>query len=95
MLDPLLNRKSDSSVMNGVLLYKPLICPILDYACLPWSSAARTNVRRLHVLQSKCLHLATGEPWCVNRQMLKKLGAPLFANHIRALTTSFEVKKKN
>jgi len=62
MLGPLLNRKSDLSVRNGVLLYKQLIRPMMDYACPAWRSAARTQVRRLQVLQSKCLRLATGAP---------------------------------
>ena len=34
MLGPLLNRKSDFSVRNGVLLYKQVIRPVMDYACL-------------------------------------------------------------
>jgi len=67
---PLLNRKSDLSVRNGVLLYKKLIRPLMDYACPAWRSAARSNVRKLHALQSKCLRLATGAPWYVsNRQI--------------------------
>jgi len=62
MLVRLLNRKSDLSVRNGVLLYKQLIRPMMDYACTVWRSAARTHVRKLQVLQFKCLHLATGAP---------------------------------
>ena len=42
MLCPLLNRKSDLSVRNGVLLYKQLIRPMMEYACHAWRSAART-----------------------------------------------------
>jgi len=93
MLCPLLNRKSDLSVRNGVLLYKQLIHPMMDYACHAWRSAVRSHVRRLQVLQSKCLRLATGAPWYVsNRQIHEDLGVPLFANHIRALTSSFDSK---
>jgi hypothetical protein len=93
MLGPLLNRKSDISVRNGVLLYKQLIRPTMDYACPAWSSAARTHVRRLQVLQSKCLRLATGAPWYVsNRQIHEDLSVMLFADHIRALTVSFDSK---
>ena len=33
MLGPLLNSISDLSVRNGVLLYKQLIRPLMDYAC--------------------------------------------------------------
>jgi hypothetical protein len=54
---------------------------------------ARTHVRRMQVLQSKCLRLATGAPWYVNsRQIHEDLGVPLFADHIRALTASFDSK---
>jgi hypothetical protein len=93
MLGPLLNRKSDLSVRNGVLLYKQLIRPMMDYACPAWRSAARSHVRRLQVLQSKCLRLAAGAPWYVSsRQLHEDLGVPLFADHIRALTANFDSK---
>jgi len=59
MQGSLLNRKSDLSVRNGVLLYKQLIRPMMDYVCPAWRSPARTHGRRLQVLQSKCLCLAT------------------------------------
>jgi hypothetical protein len=89
MLGPFLNRKSDLSARNGVLLYKQLIRPMMDYVCSAWRS--RSHVRRLQVLQSKCLRLATGDPWYVsNRQIHEDLGVPLFADHIRALTASFD-----
>jgi len=45
------------------------------------------------VLQSKCLRLATSAPCYVsNRQIHEDLGVPLFADHIRALAASFDVK---
>jgi hypothetical protein len=91
MLDPLLDSKSDLSVRNEVLLYKQIIRPMMDYACPACRSAARTHVRRLQVLQSKCLRLATGAPWYVSkRQIHDDLGVPMFVNHIRALTASFD-----
>jgi len=91
MLGPVLNRKSVLSVRNGVLLYKQLTRPMMDYAYPAWRSAARPHVRRLQVLQSKCLRLATGASWYVsNRQIHEDLGVPLFADHIRALTASFD-----
>ena len=91
MLGPLLNRKSDLSVRNGVLLYKQLIRPMMDYACPAWRSSARTHVGRLQVVQSKCLRLATGAPWNVsNRQIHEDLGVPFFADHFRVFTASFD-----
>ena len=45
------------------------------------------------MLQSKCLRLATSAPWYVcNRQIHEDLGVPLFVDHIRALTKSFDSK---
>ena len=42
LLGPLLNR-SDLSIRNGVLLYKQLIRPLMDYACPAWKSTACTR----------------------------------------------------
>jgi len=65
----------------------------MDYACPAWRSVARSHVRRLQVLQSKCLRLATGAPWYViNRQIHKDRGVPLFADQLRTLTTSYDSK---
>jgi hypothetical protein len=91
LLGPLLKRRSELSIRIGVLLYKQLIRRMMDYACPAWRSAARTHVRRLQVLQSKCLRLVTGAPWYLsNRQIHEDLGVPLTADHIRALTASFD-----
>jgi hypothetical protein len=65
---------------------------MMDCACPAWWSAARTHVRRLQVLQSKCLRLATDAPWYIsNRQIHEDLGVLLFAD-IRAQTASFDSK---
>jgi hypothetical protein len=65
----------------------------MDYACPAWRSAARTHVRRLEALQSKCLSLVTGAHLFVsNRQIHEDLGVRLFADQIRALTASFNSK---
>jgi len=77
LLGPLLNRRSDLSIRNGVLLYMQLIRPLMDYACPVWRSASRTQVRRLQVLQSKCIRLVTGAPWYLSkRQIHDDLGVP-------------------
>jgi hypothetical protein len=74
-----------------VHLHQPLIRPMMDYACPAWMSATPCHVRRLQVLQSKCLRLSTGA-YVSNRQIHEDLGVPLFADHIRALTASFNSK---
>jgi hypothetical protein len=70
VLGPVLNKESRLSVRNGVLLYKQLIRPMMDYACPIWRSAAHSHVRNLQELQSKCLHIVANAPWYVgNRQI--------------------------
>jgi hypothetical protein len=63
VLGPLLNRRSGLSYSKGVLLYRQLIRPMMDYACPVWISAARSHIRKLRVVQSKCLRIATGVSW--------------------------------
>ena len=75
LLGPLLNRKSDLSIRNGFLLYKQLILPMMDYACLAWRSATRTRARRLQVLQSKCCRLVTGAPWHLSNRQITRIWA--------------------
>jgi hypothetical protein len=90
---PLLNRRSGLFVGNGVLLYKQFIRSMMDCACPIWRSAARSHVRKLQVLQSNCLRIATNAPWYVGkRQIHEDLGIPFFAGRIRALTESFDSK---
>jgi hypothetical protein len=93
VLGRLLNRNRGLSIRNGVLLYKQLIHPMMDYACPIWRFAARSHVRKLQVKQSKCLRIAINAPWYVsNRQIHEDFGIPFFADHIRALTESVDSK---
>jgi hypothetical protein len=62
LLGPLLNKRIKLSVRIGVLLYKQSIRSLMDYACPIWRSVSFTHVRRLQVLQSKCLCLVMGSP---------------------------------
>jgi hypothetical protein len=65
---------------------------MMDYACPIWRSSARTHVRKLQVLQTKCFRNATNTPWYVSkRQIQEELMILFFANDIRALTESFDL----
>jgi hypothetical protein len=85
MLCPLLNSKSDLSVRNGVMLYKPhdgLRVPRVEVRCpLPCPEATSFAIQ----VSSPCY-------WCPlvrNRQIHEDLSVPLFADH---LTASFDSK---
>jgi hypothetical protein len=93
VLGSLLNRRSGLAIRNGVLLYKQLILPMMDYACPIRRCVARSYVKQLRVLQSKCLRIATGAPWYIsNRQIHEDLGVPFFEEHTRARTESYDPK---
>jgi hypothetical protein len=89
-LGPLLKRRSGISIGNDVLLYKQLILPTIDYACPVWRSAARSRIKKLQVLQSKCLRIATNAPWYIgNRKIHDDFGVPyFFSDHVRYLRDS-------
>ena len=89
-LGPLLNRRSGLSIRNGVLLYKQFIRPMMDYACPVWRSAARSHIKKLLVLQSKCLCIANNVPWYVGNREIHDLGVPYFSEQIRSLTERFD-----
>ena len=92
-LGSLLNRRSGLSIRNGVLLYKQLIRPVMDYACPVRRSAARSHIKKLQVLQSKCLRIANNAPWYIgNRQIHDDLGVPYFSDHIRSLNVRVDSK---
>ena len=54
LLGPLLHRRNGLSIQNGVLLYKQLIRPMMDYGERPdwavWTFAARSHARKLQVI---------------------------------------------
>ena len=62
VLSPLLNKRSGLSIRNGLILYRQLICPIMDYACPVWRHAADSHVKRLQHVQSKSLCIIAGAP---------------------------------
>ena len=84
-----LNSRSCLSIRNGVLLYKQLIRPMMDCACPVWMSAARSHIKKLQVLQSNGLRIATFSPWHIgNRQIHDDLRVLYLSDHIRTLTDS-------
>jgi hypothetical protein len=93
LLSSLLHRRSGLSIRNGVLLYKQLIRPMMDYACLIWRSASWSHVKKLQVIQFKCLRIAGGAPWYnSNMQIDEDLEVLFVDEHIRALTDSYDSK---
>lgn len=60
---PLLNKRSSLNLKNKNLIYKSIIRPSLIYACPVWYKAARTHLKKLQILQNKCLKIIYNKPW--------------------------------
>jgi hypothetical protein len=65
ILGSLRSRRSGLAIRYGVLLYKQLIRQMMDYAYPVWRSAACTHIKKLQVLQTKCLRIANNAPWYI------------------------------
>lgn len=63
-LYPVLNRKSNLSLINKNLLFKSIIRPILTYGAPIWRHAAWCHRRNLQIIQNKTLKIINNLPWC-------------------------------
>ncbi|KAI8126988.1 putative RNA-directed DNA polymerase from transposon X-element [Lucilia cuprina] len=60
---PLLNKHSYLNAKNKNLLYKSIIRPILTYASPVWYTAANYHLKRLQIIQNKCLKIINNKNW--------------------------------
>lgn len=85
VLGPILSMRSGLSIRDGVLLYKQIICTVMDYACLIWRSVACTHLRKL-LAQSRDFRIITSTPWYIsNMPIHEDFEVLFFGDHIRAL----------
>jgi hypothetical protein len=86
VLGSFLYRRTGLSIRNGVLLHKQLMHPMMDYACPFWRSATCSRTRKLQMLQSNYLCIATSAPWYIGNGLIHDdLGVPFFADHSGSL----------
>ena len=87
-LGPILNRRSGISIRNGVLLCKQIIRPMMDYACPVWRYATRSHIKKLQVVQFKCLRIATNARDTLVKDKITTIWVPYFSDHIKSLRDS-------
>jgi len=68
----LLNRKSELSLENKVLLYKSILKPIWTYGIQLWGSASNSNIEILERFQSKALRILVDAPWFVSNEIIRR-----------------------
>lgn len=62
-LYPMLARTSGLSLGNKNIIYKTMIRPIIIYAAPIWGHATRARIKRLQIIQNKCLKLIHNLPF--------------------------------
>lgn len=90
---PLLARKSKLSLKNKNLIYeyKMVIRPTITYAAPVWAHAAKTHIKKLQVVQNKCLKLINELPMDHSTSHLHQLmGYKMMASTIKDHADKFE-----
>lgn len=91
MLYSLLNRKSKMSIENKLMIYKVALRPIFTYAAPVIHGAARTNKKKLQILQNKTLRMCLNKPWHYNTEDLhQEAGIEMVDDFLTRLRDKFE-----
>lgn len=70
---PLLARRSKLSNRNKNVLYKSMIRPMMTYGCPVWHEASACHIKKLQIVQNKCLKLIHNLPWRYPTESLHKV----------------------
>ncbi|KAJ8868522.1 hypothetical protein PR048_030050 [Dryococelus australis] len=89
-LCPLLDHKGSLTHINGKILYKVCIRPIITYAAPAWGYATKTHLRKLQLLQNKVLRRILQIPAYVRLRLLhKEANIETLQDFMRKQATSF------
>jgi Reverse transcriptase (RNA-dependent DNA polymerase) len=89
----LLKRNSTLGLREKVTLYRSYIRPIMTYACPVFANCADCHMRRLQVLQNKCLRMVPNAHFRTRISSLHhKTGIPMIKSFVNKLTESFYKK---
>lgn len=87
---PFLNRRSTLSLKNKNLIYKGVIRPILTYASPVWSCAAISHLKKLQIVQNKCLKMIYKKHWRFPTRVLHdESGYDLIINFINRINENY------
>ncbi|KAJ8888089.1 hypothetical protein PR048_007576 [Dryococelus australis] len=87
---PILNPRSTLTRNKAVLLYTMLIRPVITHAAPSRPHAAKTHIRRLQIIQNKCLRIAADAPrYCPIVDLHRDLKIEKLDEHFVKLTQKF------
>lgn len=93
---PILNRRSPLNLKNKNLIYKCVIRPILSYASPVWYKAARCHIKKMQIIQNKCLKMIHNKHWRFPTQSLHdETGYEKYRDFIERQNLNFFTKVRN
>lgn len=80
----LLNRRSQLTIENKLLIYKQILKPVWLYGIQLWGCASKTNIGRIQKFQNKVLRGIVDAPWYIrNVDLHRDLGMPSVDDEIK------------
>lgn len=87
---PLLNKRSTLNFKNKNLLFKCVIRPIMSYASPVWYKAAKCHIKKMQIIQNKCLKMINKKPWRFSTSELhNETGYELYTEFITRQNINF------
>lgn len=93
MLYPLINRNSNLSKENKLVIYNSIFLSIILYACPAWGITAKSHIKKLQVCQNKVLKMMLGLPWDFSTRRLHiEANAIMVNEQIKKFTERFKIR---
>lgn len=92
-LYPLICKRSKLSLHNKNIIFKTIIRPIMIYGFTVWRKAAKTNIKKLQIIQNKALKIIHNLPWRYSTKDLHELyHYPMINDYISSLNSNLKAK---
>lgn len=89
----LLKRFSPVQKQEKITIVRSYIRPILTYACPAFSHCAKTHLKRLQIVQNKCLRMALNAPYRTHiSELHREAKMPMIDEFLKKLSNSFYEK---
>lgn len=93
---PIIGKRSTLNLANKNLIYKNVVRPSLTYACPIWFKAAKSHIKKLQILQNKCLKIIHRKHWRFPTQLLHdETGYEKLYDFINRLKTKYFENNEN
>lgn len=93
---PLLNRRSILNHKNKNLLFRCVIRPILSYASPVWYKAAKCHLKKMQIIQNKCLKMINNKHWRYSTQTLhNETGYEMYSDFILRINQNYFTNIRN